>query len=229
VWSYSPAVVDKALQSASPATVTAAGRDGWAWRVVQALIAAAALLLLSPLLAIIALAIVLEDGGAVFFIQRRIGHHGRSFSIVKFRTMRAVTGSPVATEPLLQLADDPRSSGVGRVLRRSHLDELPQLVNVLLGHMSLVGPRPLVPAEDALVTQEWSARHEHRPGLTGAWQLHRSPQSSVAELIGLDQGYLAEWSLWRDLRLITITACRVLPPRWAGLQRRAGRRLDVVQ
>jgi hypothetical protein len=84
------------------------------------------------------------------------------------------------------------------------------LLNVVAGHMSLVGPRPLVPGEDALVAARWAARHDHRPGLTGLWQLHRSPQTTVDELIRLDQRYLAQRSAWHDLRLIASTGRSLL-------------------
>jgi lipopolysaccharide/colanic/teichoic acid biosynthesis glycosyltransferase len=101
---------------------------------------------------------------------------------------------------------DPRVFPLGAWLRRVKIDELPQLVNVLLGQMSIVGPRPLVPDEDALITRSWKERHDHRPGLTGSWQLWRSRQTTVDELICLDQGYLAHWTPWRDVRLVASTA-----------------------
>lgn len=181
------------------------------WRVVEALAATAALLVLAPLLVLIGLAILIDGRGSVLFVQRRIGRYGRPFPILKFRTMSASGCLPaIAAQPLCQLEDHPRLTRVGRALRRSHLDELPQLLNVVAGHMSLVGPRPLVPEEDALVTRVWHERHEHRPGLTGAWQVYRSPRTTVDELIGLDRGYLANWSPWRDVRLVTSTARCVL-------------------
>ena len=170
--------------------------------------ATAGVLVLSPLLLAIALAVFVEDRGSVLFVQRRIGRHGRTFPILKFRSMLAAA-ERVAI-PLQQPVDDARLTQVGRALRRSHLDELPQLLNVILGHMSLVGPRPLVPEDDALVTRRWKERHLHRPGLTGAWQVYRSPDRSVDELIMLDQAYLAQWSPWRDLRLMATTLRCVL-------------------
>jgi lipopolysaccharide/colanic/teichoic acid biosynthesis glycosyltransferase len=165
-----------------------------------------ALLALAPLMACIAVAIVLDDRGSVLFTQWRIGQHGRPFRILKFRTMSPRGGFGVRTKPLWQLDDHPAVTRVGRWLRRSHLDELPQLVNVLRGQMSIVGPRPLVPDEDALIARSWKERHEHRPGLTGSWQLWRSRQTTVDELICLDQGYLSNWTPWRDLRLVASTA-----------------------
>jgi exopolysaccharide production protein ExoY len=107
--------------------------------------------------------------------------------------------------PLAQHRDDPRCTSVGRVLRRTHLDELPQLLNVLVGDMTLVGPRPLVPAEDVIVSRAWAQRRAEQPGLTGAWQVLRSEQRTVAELVALDQAYLAQRSTWRDLVVLART------------------------
>lgn len=181
-------------------------RESRLWRSLELLAASLGLLVLAPLMVVIALAILLEGNGAILFAQRRVGQHGRLFWILKFRTMSTSGWFPVAAEPLRQLHDHPQVTRVGRILRRSHLDELPQLVNVVLGQMSLVGPRPLVPDEDALIARYWKERHEHRPGLTGDWQLQRSPQTTVYELIRLDRGYLAGWTPGRDLRLVATTA-----------------------
>ena len=186
-------------------------RHGLLWRIAEALSATVALLLLTPVLVVITLAILADDGGSVLFAQRRIGRYGRPFRILKFRTMAAGGCDPViVAQPLEQLADHPRLTRVGRTLRRTHLDELPQLLNVITGQMSLVGPRPLVPHEDALVVQLWQERHEHRPGLTGLWQLHRSPRTTVDELIRFDRRYVTSWSPWRDLLIIAGTAGSVL-------------------
>jgi lipopolysaccharide/colanic/teichoic acid biosynthesis glycosyltransferase len=190
--------------TAGPAAGPADGLRGQAWRAAEVAGAAGALVVLLPLLAVIAVAILLEDRGPVLFVQSRIGRDGRTFPMVKFRTMSGAA-APAAGAPLVQRPDDPRTTRVGRVLRGRHLDELPQLLSVVAGHMSLVGPRPLVPGEDALVAARWVARHDHRPGLTGLWQLHRSPQTTVDELIRLDQRYLAQRSAWHDLRLIAST------------------------
>ena len=186
-------------------------RHGLSWRIADGLSATVALLLLTPVLIVIALAILADDGGSVLFVQRRVGRYGRTFRILKFRTMAAGGCAPVtAAQPLEQLADHPSLTRVGRALRRTHLDELPQLLNVIAGQMSLVGPRPLVPQEDVLVAQLWQERHNHRPGLTGLWQLNRSPRTTVDELIWFDQRYLANWSPLQDVLIIAGTARSVL-------------------
>jgi lipopolysaccharide/colanic/teichoic acid biosynthesis glycosyltransferase len=181
-------------------------RHGRAWRMADVVAAMLALVVLAPLMACIAVAIVIDDRGPILFTQWRIGQHGRRFRILKFRTMAPSEDAPASAAPLRQLDDHPAVTRVGRWLRRSHLDELPQLANVVLGQMSMVGPRPLVPDEDALITRAWKERHDHRPGLTGTWQIWRSRQTTVDELIGLDQIYLAGWTPWRDVRLVASTA-----------------------
>ena len=201
------------LATGSEAATAAVGvidRHGLAWRATEVVVAAAGLLVLSPLLLVIALAIFTQDGGSVLFVQRRVGRHGRTFPILKFRSMLAAEGTAGPAEDLRQPIDDVRLTPIGRVLRRSHLDELPQLLNVILGHMSLVGPRPLVPEHDALVTLAWAERHLHRPGMTGAWQVYRSSARSVEELVALDRAYLAQWSPGRDLQLMATTMRCVL-------------------
>jgi lipopolysaccharide/colanic/teichoic acid biosynthesis glycosyltransferase len=177
-------------------------------RITDAVVASIALVLLAPLCLAIATAILVEGGGGVVFTQTRVGRGGRCFRILKFRTMRTAVGGRPGDVPLRQQRDDPRCTRVGRVLRRSHLDELPQLLNVLAGDMTLIGPRPLVPSEDVIVTQVWSDRHDAMPGLTGEWQVLRSAQTDVDELIRFDRGYLAARSLRRDLVVLARTiAC----------------------
>jgi len=177
-------------------------------RATDAILASTALVVLAPLCLVIATAILLEGGGPVVFTQTRVGRGGRCFRILKFRTMRAAGGGRPGDAPLRQRRDDPRCTHVGRLLRRFHLDELPQLVNVMAGDMTLIGPRPLIPEEDAIVAEAWASRHDAIPGLTGEWQVRRSAQTDVAELISLDRGYLAARSLRRDLSVVARTiAC----------------------
>jgi lipopolysaccharide/colanic/teichoic acid biosynthesis glycosyltransferase len=186
-------------------------RRAAAKRVIDVVIATAAWLLIAPLVLLIALCIVLEDGRGALFVQWRVGRHGKWFPMLKFRTMRHHSGPAPAGLPLSQSADDPRCTRVGRLLRRTYLDEIPQICNVLAGHMSLVGPRPLVPEEDALVTRAWPARHEEVPGMTGTWQLERTHGARpVEQLVRLDQSYVAGWSLRSDLALLARTAVAVV-------------------
>lgn len=175
-------------------------------RFVDLLMAAVVLAMVAPACLLIAAAILLEDGGAVLFTQTRVGRGGRPFRILKFRTMAPdMTRHKRPGSPLRQRPDDPRCTRVGRRLRRFHLDELPQLVNVILGDMTLVGPRPLVPDEEEIVSRTWAQRRNERPGLTGEWQVLRSPERTVEELIFLDQRYLARRSPWREVSVLART------------------------
>jgi lipopolysaccharide/colanic/teichoic acid biosynthesis glycosyltransferase len=175
-------------------------------RSIDLMLAVLGLAVLAPGCMLIAVAILLEDRRAVIFAQTRVGRGGRPFRILKFRTM-ALTGAECTASdpPLRQRRDDPRCTRVGRFLRPSHLDELPQLVNVIMGDMTLVGPRPLIPEEDAIVGRAWAQRRDERPGLTGEWQVRRSGESTVEELIRLDQRYLARPSPWRELSVLART------------------------
>jgi exopolysaccharide biosynthesis polyprenyl glycosylphosphotransferase len=183
---------------------------------------ATVLLLLSPLLALIAAAVKLNSPGPVLFRQKRIGRGGRQFDMLKFRSMR--DGADAEKEALLALnetqglfkiADDPRVTRVGRFLRRRSLDELPQLLNVLRGEMSLVGPRPLVPEDDAQV-QGWERdRLALSPGMTGQWQILGSTRVPLEEMVKIDYLYGANWSLWTDLKILLRTALYVAGARSA--------------
>jgi exopolysaccharide biosynthesis polyprenyl glycosylphosphotransferase len=179
------------------------------------------LLVLAPLLVGIALAIRLDSGGGVFFRQIRIGRDGDPFRIFKFRTM--VTDAEErkgelrrfnqAKGGLFKMADDPRVTRVGRLLRRTSLDELPQLFNVIRGEMSLVGPRPLVVDEDAHV-QGWDRRRLLlTPGMTGHWQILGSSRVPMHEMVKIDYRYVASWSLWGDIKLLLRTVPYVLARR----------------
>ena len=174
-------------------------------RAVDVIVAVTALFVLAPICLAIAAAIALEGGGGVVFRQTRVGKDGRRFRIVKFRTMRAGGTARAHDVPLRQRRDDPRCTRIGRALRQAHLDELPQLVNVLAGDMTLIGPRPLIPEEDALVNQVWRERHHALPGITGAWQVSRSPETDVDELVRLDRDYLAARSLRSDVTVLVRT------------------------
>jgi exopolysaccharide biosynthesis polyprenyl glycosylphosphotransferase len=174
------------------------------------------LVLISPVLIAIAIAIRLDSRGPVFFRQIRVGRDGHHFRIFKFRSMALdaemrkdeLRSLNEAGDGLFKIADDPRVTRVGRVLRRTSLDELPQLFNVLRGQMSLVGPRPLVVDEDAQVLGLDRSRLHLTPGMTGPWQIlgHRVP---MQEMVGLDYLYVANWSLWLDLKILLRTARHV--------------------
>lgn len=185
--------------------------------------AALGLLLSTPLLLALALLVRLDSRGPAFFRQKRIGQDGRRFELVKLRTM--VADAESRREDLLEfskdpgwlhLEHDPRVTRVGRFLRHTSLDELPQLWNVLKGDMSLVGPRPLVPEEDEMV-QEWArGRLDLTPGLTGLWQVLGRTSIPFEEMVKLDYLYVTNWSLWGDVRLILRTLPVLLSRRGAN-------------
>ncbi len=176
------------------------------------------LLAISPILIVIAIAIKLDSRGPVFFRQLRVGRHGHRFHMLKFRTM--VDGADAmkdslrhrneAQEGLFKIAEDPRVTRVGRLLRRSALDELPQLMNVFLGEMSLVGPRPLVVEEDRRVEGWHRRRLELTPGMTGPWQILGPARVPLREMVAIDYLYVANWSLWSDVKILLRTVPHVL-------------------
>lgn len=192
--------------------------DRFAKRVIDILVSAAGLAILSPVLAVVALAVKASSPGKVLFGQQRSGRDGRPFKIYKFRSMqssaeslRQVLGSDNEVDgPIFKIRDDPRVTSLGKWLRRTSLDELPQLLNVLKGDMSLVGPRPFVTAESAGI-DGWAARRfDVRPGLTGLWQISGRNDLPFDELRRLDYSYVASWSLWWDLRILWHTPASVL-------------------
>jgi exopolysaccharide biosynthesis polyprenyl glycosylphosphotransferase len=170
------------------------------------------LLVLAPLMIGLAIAVKFTSSGPVLFRQPRIGRKGEEFWMLKFRTM--YDGADAQKEALLhrnetaglfKIADDPRVTRVGRFLRRTSLDELPQLINVLRGDMSLVGPRPLVPDEDAQIEGWQRRRLLVRPGMTGLWQIFGSSRIPMNEMVKIDYFYGANWSLWGDLKILMRT------------------------
>ena len=169
--------------------------------------AAFALLLLSPLLLGAALAVALGSGWPVLFRQTRVGRHGRLFGMLKFRSM---VKNAAAIGPYFTSAADPRITRVGRFIRRTSLDELPQLINVLRGDMSLVGPRPDVPAQQALYTPaDWAERCRVRPGITGLAQALYRSDSTEAQRLEADLRYAREATLWLDLKICWWTLKRL--------------------
>jgi exopolysaccharide biosynthesis polyprenyl glycosylphosphotransferase len=179
------------------------------------------LLIISPLLIAFALAIKLDSRGPVFFRQLRVGRYGNRFYMLKFRTMvkdadamkDSLRAHNEAQEGLFKIAEDPRVTRVGRLLRQSALDELPQLLNILRGEMSLVGPRPLVIDEDCRIAGWNRRRLELMPGMTGPWQILGPARVPLKEMVALDYLYVASWSLWTDVKILLRTVPHVLARR----------------
>jgi exopolysaccharide biosynthesis polyprenyl glycosylphosphotransferase len=175
------------------------------------------LLAVSPLLIIFAIAIKLDSRGPVFFRQQRVGRHGHRFHMLKFRTMvpdaEAMKDSlrhRNEADGLFKIAEDPRVTRVGRLLRRTALDELPQLLNIVRGEMSLVGPRPLVIDEDNRVEGWHRRRLELMPGMTGPWQILGPARVPLREMVAIDYLYVANWSLWTDVKILLRTVPHVI-------------------
>jgi exopolysaccharide biosynthesis polyprenyl glycosylphosphotransferase len=191
---------------------TIAGIDFWVKRSFDICCAALFVLLASPIYLLIALLIRLDSPGPIFFHQTRIGLHGRPFKVWKFRTM--VTNAEQLIKELeatnemkdgvlFKMKDDPRITALGKFLRRYSLDELPQLFNVVLGEMSLVGPRPLPVRDVEKFAKHHFIREEVLPGVTGLWQVSgRSNITDFEQVVGLDVSYMENWSLWLDLRIL---------------------------
>jgi exopolysaccharide biosynthesis polyprenyl glycosylphosphotransferase len=193
-------------------------------RAFDIVVASAALVLLSPLWLLMALLIKLDSKGPVLYRQERVGMDGRIFLFLKFRTMRTgaddrehreyqkryIEGRPETNlgdslRPVYKLHDDPRVTRTGRWLRRTSLDELPQLLNVLRGDMSLVGPRPPIPYEVEAYALWHRKRLDMKPGMTGLWQVSGRNRLSFDEMVRLDLSYIENWSLWLDLKIMLRT------------------------
>jgi exopolysaccharide biosynthesis polyprenyl glycosylphosphotransferase len=189
----------------------------WSKRSLDILGAGFCLLIVAPLLALLALIVRLDSSGPALFRQERIGRDGRRFVLLKLRTMnrhaeqqRAALLARSKDPGWLHLDHDPRVTRVGRLLRLTSLDELPQLWNVVKGDMSLVGPRPLVAEEDSMVDDWARGRVDLTPGITGLWQVLGRTCIPFEEMVKLDYLYVTNWSLWRDIRLILRTLPAVL-------------------
>jgi lipopolysaccharide/colanic/teichoic acid biosynthesis glycosyltransferase len=193
-------------------------------RAVDILGSLVALILLSPVFALVAAAIKLTSNGPILFRQDRIGQFGRRFTFLKFRSMKVNNDAAIHKEyvlklicgdlpqtsengnPVFKIQNDPRVTAVGRFIRRTSLDEIPQFLNVLAGHMSLVGPRPPIPYE----LEKYDTWHRQRvlsmkPGITGLWQVNGRSRTTFDEMVRLDIRYIREWSFWMDLRLLVAT------------------------
>lgn len=187
-------------------------------RAVDITVSAMGLVVAGPLMAIAALAGLVTEGRPVLYRQERVGRNGRNFMMLKLRTMvpDAEAMLPHLQErnerdgPLFKVSDDPRITRVGRVLRDTSVDELPQLWNVLTGQMSLVGPRPALPSEVEHFDEAHLGRHLVRPGITGLWQVRDESERSFSAYRELDLWYVSQWTLSLDLRIIVATTGRVL-------------------
>jgi exopolysaccharide biosynthesis polyprenyl glycosylphosphotransferase len=187
-------------------------------RLVDMAFSLAALTIASPLMLVIALFVKLDSPGPVFYTSERVGKRGRIFPCFKFRTMvrnaeklkKDLTTKNERDGILFKMTNDPRITRMGRILRKYSLDELPQLLNVLRGEMSIVGPRPPIASEVEKYELEHFRRLEVMPGLTGLWQIQARHDPSFAKYIELDTAYVENWSLWLDLKIIIRTANVVL-------------------
>ncbi|MDR3710337.1 MAG: sugar transferase [Capsulimonadaceae bacterium] len=181
------------------------------------------LIVLLPVFLAIAMAIKLDSPGPVLFVQKRVGRDGRIFNCFKFRSMRTdaealrkrLEQQNERSGPVFKMRNDPRVTGVGRFLRRSSLDELPQLLNVLFGDMSLVGPRPAIPSEVAQYTDHQVGRLAVVPGLTGLWQVSGRASLSFESMIELDLLYVQQRCLWTNIRILALTIPAVVSGRGA--------------
>jgi lipopolysaccharide/colanic/teichoic acid biosynthesis glycosyltransferase len=181
--------------------------------------------LLSPLFLLLAALVKLDSPGPVLFRQLRVGRGGRRFKIAKFRTMdfdaeqrreELLARSIYSDGRLFKIPDDPRITTLGRWLRQTSLDELPQLFNVLKGDMSLVGPRPPLPSEVDLYEAHHYARFDVKPGITGPWQVNgRNQVVDFEHVVALETQYIREWSIWQDLMILLRTVWVVVRMRGA--------------
>jgi len=183
-------------------------------RLLDAVGSLALIIVLAPVLAMVALAIKLTSDGSVFFLQERMGYNKRKFLIYKFRTMipdaekmmAELEGLNEVSGPAFKISRDPRITRIGRFLRRTCIDELPQLINVLNGDMGLVGPRPLPVRDYHGFSEDWQRRRfSVKPGMTCLWQIAGRETISFEEWMKLDLKYLDEWSLWLDLKILVRT------------------------
>ena len=174
-------------------------------RLLDIILASLILIVLSPLMLIISILVAIQHGFPILFLQKRPGLNGEIFTIYKFRTMRDLfdeQGNP--------LPDSQRLTKLGRFLRSTSLDELPELFNIIKGEMSLVGPRPLLIAYLPLYNKEQARRHEVLPGLTGWAQVHGRNVLTWEEKFELDVWYVDHWTLWLDIKVIGMTIIKVL-------------------
>jgi exopolysaccharide biosynthesis polyprenyl glycosylphosphotransferase len=183
-------------------------------RVLDITVAAGALLLFSPILVVAAIAIKVSSPGPILFLQERVGLNKRRFKIFKFRTMVPNAEKMMSllekhnevSGPVFKIKNDPRITRIGKLLRRSSVDELPQLINVLKGDMSLVGPRPLPVRDYEGFNKDWQRRRfSVKPGITCLWQINGRSGIPFDQWMLLDLQYMDEWSIWLDLKILAKT------------------------
>ncbi|MGO3826519.1 MAG: sugar transferase [Corynebacterium variabile] len=186
--------------------------NGLAKRAFDIVVSAIALVLISPIMLLTALAIKIEDRGPVFYISERVGYHGQSFRIFKFRSMHTDADErlqklryEVGAEGLFKMKDDPRITKVGKFIRKTSIDELPQFINSLLGTMSVVGPRPHLSHEVDAFSSDMRMRMEVRPGITGLWQVSGRSDLTPQQAEQLDLYYVDNWSLSLDVKTVART------------------------
>ena len=186
--------------------------NGLAKRAFDIVVSAIALVLISPIMVLTALAIKIEDRGPVFYISERVGYHGQSFRIFKFRSMHTDADErlqklrdEVGAEGLFKMKDDPRITKVGKFIRKTSIDELPQFINSLLGTMSVVGPRPHLSHEVDAFSSDMRMRMEVRPGITGLWQVSGRSDLTPQQAEQLDLYYVDNWSLSLDVKTVART------------------------
>jgi lipopolysaccharide/colanic/teichoic acid biosynthesis glycosyltransferase len=194
----------------------------WWKRPFDLVVGTIALLVALPVLLLLALAVVLDSPGPAFFGQERVGRDGGRFRMWKLRTMHAGCDQAAhrraaahwfagrTSKDAYKSLDDPRITRLGRLLRRTNLDELPQLLNVVMGDMSLVGPRPAIPYELDHYRRTYFDRLRVPPGMTGLWQVSRRDRLSAGEMVALDLQYVRRASPWLDLRILLMTAPALL-------------------
>lgn len=188
-------------------------------RILDLVCASLLFLFFAPVMAIIAIAIKLDSPGPILFRQQRHGYEGAPFEMLKFRSMyvgagdtqhrgavaRWISGTREPDTVFYKLSRDPRITLVGNIIRRTNLDELPQLINVVRNEMAIVGPRPAIDYEYSQYSERHMSRFAVRPGITGLWQVSGGHSLSFEEMIDLDLGYIASWSLIQDLRIMLKT------------------------
>lgn len=189
-------------------------------RFLDLTITAAAVICLLPFFPLLALAVRWRSPGPIFYKQQRVGIHGKPFTMWKFRTMHVNADAQrkdlcACGEQLFKLKHDPRVTPIGKFLRRASLDELPQLLNVLRGDMSLVGPRPPLPDEVAAYTKRQARRLDVLPGLTGLWQVSGRSDLPLDKAVALDLYYVKKHNIWLDLKILAKTVEAVVSGRGA--------------